>query len=101
MDLRNFKISQISLALVVSLLALSGCADKKENTGTQASTPNDTANTANASTPNDSPALAETSTTSMATETNNAPVAIEEKNPSRFAALTDYIALKPSENWQW
>lgn len=99
MALRNFKMTQISLALVMSLLTLYGCADKNEHSDTQASATNDKANTANA--PADSPTVADTSTTSIATETNTTPMPIEEENPPRFATVTDYIALKPNETWQW
>ena len=83
---------------VLTALFLSGCADKKEATSEQTdaapAVESQTAHddqTANA----DAPAVA-----NQNSATSQTPDAVA-KNAPKFAAVTDHLALKDSENWRW
>lgn len=82
----------LSLVAISSIIALSGCADNKKAEATQEATTEDSAVAEVAAV---EPVVAEEEVVVIE------EVVVEEKNPPRFSKVTDYLALKPSTDWQW
>ena len=82
----------LSLVAISSIIALSGCADNKKAETTQEATTEDSAVAEAAAV---EPVVAEEEVVVIE------EVVVEEENAPRFAKITDYLALKPSTDWQW
>ena len=82
----------LSLVAISSLIALSGCADNNKVEATQEAATEDSAVAEVAAV---EPVVAEEEVVVIE------EVIVEEKNPPRFAKVTDYIALTLNNNWNW
>lgn len=82
----------LSLVAISSLIALSGCADNNKVEATQEAATEDSAVAEVAAV---EPVVAEEEVVVIE------EVVVEEENAPRFAKVTDYLALKPSNDWQW
>ncbi len=82
----------LSLVAISSIIALSGCADNNKVEATQEAATEDSAVAEVAAV---EPVVAEEEVVVIE------EVVVEEENAPRFAKVTDYLALKPSNDWQW